>query len=106
MLAAQLPVLAILLSRLRGRRSVGQCRRVDPLADQTRGPRRAGHACIAGRLGKDQAYRRTSRLRDDRCEIREADPMISLEMMPPLMFGGLGFSLLLGFSGVFSLPAG
>ena len=26
---------------------------------------------------------------DDRCEIREADAMITLEMMPPMMFGGL-----------------
>src|ERR1700709_1386897 len=105
MLAAQLPVLAILLSSLRGRRSVGQCRRVDPLADQTRGPRRPGHACIAGRLGSDQAYRRTSRLRDDRCEIREADPMISLEMMPPLMFGGLVLAMLIGLPVAFTLAA-
>jgi len=47
-------------------------------------------SCLrAGRLGGDQAHRGAAEPRDDRREIREADPMITLEMMPPLMFGGL-----------------
>src|SRR5258706_132522 len=67
------------------------------MADQTRSARRLRDAGVARRLGSDQAHRRTSRLCDDRREIREADPMITLEMMPPLMFGGLVLSMLIGY---------
>src|SRR3979409_360990 len=37
--------------------------------------------------------------------IREADAMISLEMMPPLMFGGLVLAMLIGFPVAFTLAA-
>ena len=42
---------------------------------------------------------------DDRREIREADAMITLEMMPPLMFGGLVLAMLIGFPVAFTLAA-
>src|SRR6266404_4790544 len=75
------------------------------MADQTRSARRLRDAGVARRLGSDQAHRRTSRLCDDRREIREADPMITLEMMPPLMFGGLVLSMLIGFPVAFTLAS-
>src|SRR6476619_4182695 len=75
------------------------------MADQIRSARRLRDAGVARRLGSDQAHRRTSRLCDDRCEIREADPMITLEMMPPLIFGGLVLTMLIGFPVAFTLAA-
>src|SRR6267142_27425 len=50
-------------------------------------PGRLRHAGAAGRLGGHQAHRGTSGLCHDRCQIREAGAMITLDMMPPLMFG-------------------
>src|SRR6478752_5295201 len=75
------------------------------MADQIRSARRLRDAGVARRLGSDQAHRRTSRLCDDRREIREADPMITLEMMPPMMFGGLVLAMLIGFPVAFTLAA-
>src|SRR6476661_369235 len=75
------------------------------MADQIRGARRLRDAGAARRLGGYQAHRRTSGPGDDRREIREADPMITLEMMPPLMFGGLVLSMLIGFPVSFTLAA-
>src|ERR1700704_3429102 len=103
--AAQLSVLAVLLSVLRGQRDIQQCRRPGPLADQVRRSRRHGHAGPAGRLRGDQAHRGAAEPRDDRREIREADAMISLETMPPLMFGGLVLAMLIGFPVAFTLAA-
>src|SRR6202171_2561247 len=103
--AARLSVLAVLHAGLRRRRSVGQRRRPDPLADQIRGAGRLRDAGIAGRLGGDQAHRGAAEPRDDRCEIREADAMITLEMMPPIMFGGLVLAMLIGFPVAFTLAA-
>ena len=83
-----------------------QCRRPGPLADQNRRSRRLRDAGVARRLGGDQADRRTAEPCDDRCEIREADPMtITLEMMPPMMFGGLVLAMLIGFPVAFTLAA-
>jgi len=86
-------------------RNLGQRGRLAPLADQDRGAGRLRDACAAGRLGGDQAHRGAAEPRDDRREIREADPMITLEMMPPLMFGGLVLAMLIGFPVAFTLAA-
>src|SRR5258708_28928779 len=75
------------------------------MADQTRSARRLRDAGVARRLGGDHAQRRTTGVCDDRREIREADPMITLEMMPPLMFGGLVLTMLIGFPVAFTLAA-
>src|SRR5258707_1512570 len=75
------------------------------MADQARSARRLRDAGVARRLRSDQAHRRTSRPGDDRCEIREADAMITLEMMPPIMFGGLVLAMLIGFPVAFTLAA-
>src|SRR5580692_9268648 len=103
--AACLSVLAVFLPGLRGQRIFRQCRRPDPLADQIRDPGRIRHACAAGRVGSHQAYCRASGPAHDRCEIREADAMISLEAMPPLMFSGLVLAMLIGFPVAFTLAA-
>ena len=71
-------------------------------ARRSRGLRFSG---VARRLRGDQAHRCTEGLCRDRCEIREADPMITLEMMPPLMFGGLILAMLIGFPVAFTLAA-
>ena len=44
-------------------------------------------------------------LRRDRRQVREADAMITLDMMPPLMFGGLILTMLIGFPVAFTLAA-
>ena len=88
-----------------GRRDVEQCRRPAPLADQVRDSRRLRHAGVAGRIRGHQAHRGAAEPRDDRREIREADAMITLEMMPPLMFGGLVLAMLIGFPVAFTLAA-
>src|SRR6202048_2231763 len=75
------------------------------LADQVRRSGWPGHAGAAGRLGGDQTHRGAAEPRDDRREIREADAMITLEMMPPLMFGGLVLAMLIGFPVAFTLAA-
>src|SRR6202161_189117 len=103
--AAQLSVVAVLPSGLRRRRNVGQRRRPGPLADQIRDSRRLRYARIARRLRGHQTHRRTAWRGDDRREIREADAMITLEMMPPMMFGGLGLAMLIGFPVAFTLAA-
>src|SRR3984885_10436793 len=103
--AAQLSVVAVLPSGLRRRRNVRQCRRPDPLADQIRGSLRFRYARTARRLGGHQTHRRAAGSGDDRCEIREADAMITLEMMPPMMFGGLVLAMLIGFPVAFTLAA-
>src|SRR3984893_514895 len=103
--ALELSVLAVLPSSLRSRRNVGQCRRLGSLAHQVRDTGRLRHACVARRLGSHQAHRRAAEPRDYRCEIREADAMITLETMPPLMFGGLVLAMLIGFPVAFTLAA-
>src|SRR5258706_8306802 len=75
------------------------------MADQIRGARRFRDVGAAGRVRSDQAHRGTAEPCDDRREIREADSMITLEMMPPLMFGGLVLSMLIGFPVAFTLAA-
>src|SRR5258708_2644029 len=75
------------------------------MADQMRGARRFRDVGAAGRVRSDQAHRGTAEPCDDRREIREADPMITLEMMPPLMFGGLVLAMLIGFPVAFTLAA-
>src|SRR5260370_8935785 len=62
-------------------------------------------ACPAGRVGGYQAHRRAARRGNYRREIREADAMITLEMMPPLMFSGLVLAMLIGFPVAFTLAA-
>src|SRR6202008_2397426 len=42
---------------------------------------------------------------DDRSEVRGADAMITLGMMPPMMFGGLVIAMLIGFPVAFTLAA-
>src|SRR6185312_15938422 len=84
---------------------VGQCRRPDPLAHQVRDPRRLRIAGASGCFRSHQAYRGSPGLCDDRRQVREADPMITLEMMPPLMFGGLVLAMLIGFPVAFTLAA-
>ena len=69
----------------------------------------------AGPVRGDQAHRRAARLRADRCQVRETDcsgralrsqtAMITLRMMPPLMFGGLVLFMLVGYPVAFSLAA-
>src|SRR5580692_480922 len=103
--AACLSVLAVFPSGLRRRRNVGQRRRPGPLADQIRDTRRLRDACVARRVGSHQAHCRAARPGDDRREIREADAMITLDMMPPLMFGGLVVAMLIGFPVAFTLAA-
>src|SRR5262249_14351048 len=104
--AARLSVLAVLLPVLLGRRDERQCRRPLTLADQVRDPVRLRDARVARRLRGDQADRRAAGLRDDRREVREADAMtITLEMMPPLMFGGLIIAMLIGYPVAFTLAA-
>ena len=68
-------------------------------------PVRLRDAGVARRLGSDQAHRRAAGRGDDRREVREADAMITLEMMPPLMFGGLVVAMLIGFPVAFTLAA-
>src|SRR5258706_2102349 len=75
------------------------------MADQIRGARRFRDVGAAGRVRSDQAHRGTADPCDDRREIREADSMITLEMMPPLMFGGLVLAMLIGFPVAFTLAA-
>src|SRR5258708_224220 len=75
------------------------------MADQTRSARRLRDAGVARRLGSDQAHRRTSRLCDDRGEIRARDPTCMMEMWPLLMFGGLVLSMLIGFPVAFTLAS-
>src|SRR5712672_463142 len=75
------------------------------MADQTRSARRLRDAGVARRLGSDQAHRRTSRLCDDRREVRKTDAMITLGMMPPMMFGGLVLAMLIGYPVAFTLAA-
>src|SRR6195256_4828555 len=75
------------------------------MADQIRDTRGLRHPCDARRAGSDQAHRRVSRAGHDRCEIREADAMITLDMMPPLMFSGLVLAMLIGFPVAFTLAA-
>ena len=72
---------------------------------KARRSRRLRFAGAARRLRGDQAHRGAEGLCHDRCEIREADPMITLEMMPPLMFGGLVLAMLIGFPVAFTLAA-
>src|SRR5262249_22798545 len=103
--AARLSVLAVLHAGLFGRRGFWQCRRTDPLADQVRDPRRLRAAGPARGIGSHQARRGPARLRHDRREIREAVAMITLEMMPPLMFGGLVLAMLIGYPVAFTLAA-
>ena len=58
--------------------------------------------------GVSEVIKRIAALRgpgDDRGEIRETDAMITLEMMPPMMFGGLVLAMLLGFPVAFTLAA-
>src|SRR5258708_27197611 len=75
------------------------------MADQMRGARRFRGVGAEGHVRSDQAHRGTAEACDDRREIREADPMITLEMMPPLMFGGLVLAMLIGFPVAFPLAA-
>src|ERR1700684_1025108 len=103
--AAQLSVLAVLPSGLRRRRNVGQCRRPDPLADQVRYFRGLRHAGLASRFGSHQTHCSPSGPGHDRREVRETDAMITLEMMPPMMFGGLVLAMLIGFPVAFTLAA-
>src|SRR5260370_40853594 len=75
------------------------------MADQIRDSVRLRDAGVARCLRGDQADRRAAGLCDDRCEVREADAMITLQMMPPLMFGGLVLAMLIGFPVAFTLAA-
>src|SRR6202023_3601127 len=79
--------------------------RAGPLADQVRDPGRLPVARIAGGIGSHQTRRSAQGLRHDRRQIREADAMITLQMMPPLMFGGLVLAMLIGFPVAFTLAA-
>src|SRR5439155_5149397 len=108
--AARLPaadgaVLAVLCPVLRGQRMVRQRWWPAPLADQVRPAFRLRPARRARSVGNHQAHRRPERLRDDRREIREADAVITLDAMPPLMFGGLVLFMLVGYPVAFSLAA-
>src|SRR6202041_721593 len=75
------------------------------LADQIRDSCGLRDAGIAGRLGGHQTRRRPSGSGHDRGKIRETDAMITLEMMPPMMFGGLVLAMLIGFPVAFTLAA-
>src|SRR5205807_921702 len=103
--AACLSVLAVLHAVLFGQRDVGQCGRSAALAGQVRHASALRDVGPAGPLRGDQACGGAAGLRDDRREIREADAMITLEMMPPLMFGGLVLAMLIGFPVAFTLAA-
>src|SRR6476620_11224423 len=80
-------------------------RRPAALADQVRAARRLRHAGAAGRLRGHQARRRAPGLYRDRRQVRKADPVIPVEWMPPLMFGGLVLFMLLGYPVAFTLAA-
>ena len=84
---------------------VEQCRRPAALADQDRRSRGLRDAGAARRIRGHQAHRGAAEPRDDRRQIRETDAMITLEMMPPLMFGGLVLAMLIGFPVAFTLAA-
>src|SRR6266446_5936040 len=76
-----------------------------PLADQIRDTCGLYFGGIAGHLRSHQTHRSTARLGRHRRQIREADAMIPVEAMPPLMFGGLVLFMLVGYPVAFSLAA-
>src|SRR6202047_2431329 len=84
---------------------VAECRRPDPLADQAGDAPRLRHAGRARHFRDHQTDRSPQGLCRDRRQVREADAMITLQMMPPLMFGGLVLFMLLGYPVAFSLAA-
>src|SRR5262249_55292148 len=103
--AAGLSVLAILRAGLPDERRLKQCRRAFALADQGRVAGWLRGVSPARNLGDHQTYCGPQRLDQHRCQVREADPMIPLEWMPPLMFGGLVLFMLIGYPVAFSLAA-
>src|SRR6266436_5384459 len=76
-----------------------------PLADQIRDTCGLYFGGIAGHLRSHQTHRSTARLGRHRRQIPEADAMIPVEAMPPLMFGGLVLFMLIGYPVSFSLAA-
>src|SRR6266446_1350730 len=76
-----------------------------PLADQIRDTCGLYFGGIAGHLRSHQTHRSSARLGRHRRQIPEADAMIPVEAMPPLMFGGLVLFMLIGYPVSFSLAA-
>src|SRR4030095_8007719 len=99
--------LALLHAGLCGRRALLQRGRPAALADQAGPADRLLPGGPARHLGNHQAsgfpHRRSRR--EPQSALREADAMIPLEWMPPLMFAGLVVFMIIGYPVAFSLAA-